>query len=130
VRDAGFEGREERRAGRNGDLARRTGDLSSDVLRVAAAIIVDLGAFSVWGLASRPPARLARDVATSVRRPLILLRGLLRFAAGVLLIAAGALLLLPLAIGTRTFTVLETWTVLTALLVEQLFGPGARPSSL
>jgi hypothetical protein len=57
-----------------------------------------------------------------LRRPLVLLRGLLRFATGVLLLAAGAILLLPLAFGTRTFTVLETWTVLTGLLVEQLLG--------
>ena len=76
----------------------------------------------MWGLAARSPARLAQDLAGGLRRPLVLLRGLLRFATGVLLLAAGAILLLPLAFGTRTFTVLETWTVLTGLLVEQLLG--------
>jgi hypothetical protein len=69
---------------------------------------------------------LAHDVAGAARRPLILLRGLLRFATGMVLLAAGAVLLLPLAIGTSTFTVLETWTVLTGLLVEALLGFGAR----
>lgn len=80
----------------------------------------------MWGLASRSPLRLAHDVASAARRPSILLRGLLRFTAGVLLLAAGALLLLPLALGSGTFTVLETWTVLTGLLVEQLLGAGPR----
>jgi hypothetical protein len=93
---------------------------------VAAAIVVDLGAFVVWGLAARSPARLVQDLAGSFRRPLVLLRGLLRFATGVLLLAAGAILLLPLAFGTQTFSVLETWTVLTALLVEQLLGARGR----
>jgi hypothetical protein len=74
--------------------------------------------------------RLVQDLANGVRRPLVLLRGLLRFATGVLLLAAGAVLLVPLSIGTRTFTVLETWTVLTGLLVEQLLGAGRAPNSL
>jgi hypothetical protein len=49
-----------------------------------------------------------------------------RFAAGLFLLLAGGVLLLPLALQTRTFTVLETWTVLTGLLVEQLIGGGFR----
>jgi hypothetical protein len=36
------------------------------------------------------------------------------------LLVAGAVLLLPLTIQTRTFTILETWTAVTGLLVEQL----------
>ena len=70
--------------------------------------------------------RLAHDLASGASRPAIALRGLARFIAGIVLLLAGAVLLLPLAFGTRTFTVLETWTVLTALLVEQVIGAGPR----
>jgi hypothetical protein len=126
VRDAGPEGRQERRAGRDRHLARRTGHLSGDVLRVAAAIVADAGAFFLWSLASRSPAQLARDLAAGATRPAVALRGVLRFAGGLLLLLAGALLLLPLAIQAGTFTILETWTVLTALLVEQLIGADLR----
>jgi VIT1/CCC1 family predicted Fe2+/Mn2+ transporter len=126
MRDARPQGRQERRAGRNRNLARRSGHLNADVLRVAAAIVVDACAFSLWNLAARSPARLARDVAAGVSRPAVALRGVARFVAGMFLLFAGAVLLLPLAFGTHTFTVLETWTVLTGLLVDQLLGSGAR----
>jgi hypothetical protein len=87
---------------------------------VALAIVADAAAFFLWNLAARSPSRVARDVAAGVSRPAVAVRGLARFTAGLFLLAAGAVLLLPLAIQTRTFTVLETWTVLTGLLVEQL----------
>ena len=103
VRDAGPQGRQERRAGRNRHLARRSGNLSADVLRVAAAIVVDACAFSLWNLASRSPARLLRDIAAGARhgRP-SRCAAPLRFVAGLLLLLAGAVLLLPLAIGPHT----------------------------
>jgi hypothetical protein len=80
----------------------------------------------LWNLASRSPARLARDVASGVAHPGIAVRAVARFAAGILFLAAGAAILLPLSIQTRTFAVLETWTVLTGLLVEQLIGADFR----
>ena len=89
---------------------------------MAAAIVLDAAAFSLWNLAARSPARLVRDVAAGVSRPASVLRGGVRFVTGVLLLLAAGVLLLPLAIAPRTFTVLETWTVLTALLVDQLLG--------
>ena len=57
---------------------------------------------------------------------LLALRAVGRFAGGLFLLAAGGVLLLPLALQVRTFTVLETWTVLTGLLVEQLIGTDFR----
>jgi hypothetical protein len=67
-----------------------------------------------------------RDLAAGARRPAVAVRGLTRFTAGLLMLVAAAVLLVPLAIQIRTFTVLETWTVLTGLLVEQLIGPDLR----
>jgi hypothetical protein len=95
---------------------------------VALAIVADAAAFFLWNLAARSPDRVARDLAAGMSRPAVALRGLARFTAGLFLLAAGAVLLLPLAIQTRTFTILETWTVLTGLLVEQLVGARNRVS--
>jgi hypothetical protein len=83
----------------------------------------------LWNLASRSPARLARDVAGGITRPGIAARAILRFVTGLLFLAAGAALVLPLTIQVRTFTVLETLTVLTGLLVEQLVGGDLRRRS-
>jgi hypothetical protein len=90
------------------------------------AIIADAGAFALWNLASRSPARLARDIASGFSRPSTALLAIARLTGGLTMLAAGAALVLPLAITVRTFTVLETWTVLTGLLVEQLLGSGLR----
>jgi hypothetical protein len=88
--------------------------------------VLDAGAFILWNLTARSPARLARDLAGGIARPAAALRGLARFAAGLLLLAAAAALLLPASIQVRTFTVLETWTLLAGLLVEALIGADLR----
>jgi hypothetical protein len=80
----------------------------------------------LWNLASRSPARLARDLSGGLFRPVTALSGIARGAGGLFLLAAGALLLFPLALGSRTYLILETWTLLTGLLVEQLIGPDLR----
>jgi hypothetical protein len=79
-----------------------------------------------WNLASRSPGQLVRDIGSGLSHPAVALRALVRFSAGLLLLASGAALLLPLTIQIQTFTVLETWTVLTGLFVEQLIGADLR----
>lgn len=69
---------------------------------------------------------MARDLAAGISRPSTALRAVARTAGGLALLALGAALVLPLSIAVRTFTVLETWTVLTGLLVEQLIGNDLR----
>ncbi len=95
-------------------------------MRLAAAIVFDAGAFALWNLASRSPARLVRDLAAGISKPAVAVRGVARFCGGLLLLVAAATLVLPLAIQTRAFTVLEIWTVLTGLVVEQLIGADRR----
>jgi hypothetical protein len=80
----------------------------------------------LWNLASRSPAQLARDVTGGISRPVIAIRAIARFTGGLLFLALGAALVLPLTLQVRTFTVLETLTVLTGLLVEQLIGRDLR----
>jgi hypothetical protein len=89
--------------------------------------VADALAFLLWNLAARSPARLARDLAGGLRAPSVALRGFARFVAGLLLLASGAVLLIPISIETHTFVVLETWTLVTALLVEGLIG-WSRPA--
>ena len=83
----------------------------------------------LWNLATRSPRQLARDVGAGLSRPAVIVRSVVRFTAGVLLLAAGAALVLPLTIQVRTFAALETLTVLTGLLVEQLVGADFRRRS-
>lgn len=91
-----------------------------------AAIVVDTCAFMLWNLASRSPARLARDVADGLKRAPSAASGIARAIGGLLLLAAGSALLVPLAIGYKTYIILEIWAVLTGLLVEQLIGADLR----
>jgi hypothetical protein len=83
----------------------------------------------LWNLASRSPAQLARDVAGGISRPVIAIRAIARFIGGLLFLAVGAALVLPLTLQVRTFTVLETLTLITGLLVEQLVGGDLRRRS-
>lgn len=76
----------------------------------------------MWKLASRSPLRLARDVATAFRDPAVLLRGTVRLVTGLLLLTAAAGLVIPICDDGHDFLVLETWTLVTALLVDQLVG--------
>jgi hypothetical protein len=127
VRDARPEGRQERGPRRDRDLAGRSRHLIEDVLRLAAAIVLDAAAFVLWNLTVRSPARLVSDLATGLRSPAVLLRGAARTLTGLLLLGAAAAVLNRVALETHTFLVLETWTLVTGLLVEALVGAG-RPA--
>jgi hypothetical protein len=122
VRDARTESRKERRARRNRELAGRTQTLIEAFVRIAAATTVDACAFVLWNFATRSPVRLVRDVVAGARRPGTLLRGTIVVVIGLWLVFGAASLLVPLVNRAPAFLVLETWTVVTGLLVEQLIG--------
>lgn len=92
-------------------------------MRLGAAILLDAFAFVVWDLATRSPQRLIADLAAGGRHWPTLVRGLTRFLTGALVLVAAASLILTLATNGRTFLVLETLTLLSGLLIEQLIGP-------
>ncbi|HEX3467286.1 MAG TPA: hypothetical protein VHT05_04340 [Candidatus Elarobacter sp.] len=96
------------------------------VIRFAAAIVLDALAFVVWDVGTRPPLRLARDVARGVRVPRFLALGLLRFIAGALLLFAAADVARPGMPTMQAFTFIETGMLVAALLIEQLIGPDLR----
>jgi hypothetical protein len=122
VRDARPQGREERGARRDRQLAGRTRPLIEPALRIAAAILVDTLAFLVWNLSTRSPLQLLRDVASGARRPGTLFRGVVSFAVGLLLLLGSLSILIPLLLPRHAIAVLGIWAAVTGLLVEQLIG--------
>ena len=100
------------------------------VLRFALAIVFDALAFTIWDVGTRPPLRLARDVANGVRVPRVLVHGLLRFLIGIGLLFLAAVVARPAMPTMRAFTLIETGMIVAALLVEQLVGPDLRRASV
>jgi hypothetical protein len=96
------------------------------VVRFALAIVFDALAFTIWDIGTRPPLRLARDVAGGVRVPRVLVRGLVRFLIGFGLLILAALIARPAMPTARAFTLIETGMLVAALIVEQLVGPDLR----
>jgi hypothetical protein len=96
------------------------------VIRFALAIVFDALAFTVWDVGTRPPLRLARDLAGATRQPRVFAGGLLRFLIGCGLLVLAAFVARPAIPNARVFTLLETGMLVTALLVEQLVGPDLR----
>lgn len=93
---------------------------------LAAAIALDALAFTVWDVGTRPPAQLLRDVVAGARRPRSLAGGATRFAIGFALLILAALVARPVIPSRAVFTIVETGSLLVALLVEALIGPDLR----
>lgn len=100
------------------------------VLRFALAIVFDALAFTIWDIGTRPPVRLIRDVASGVRVPRVLARGVLRFLIGFGLLLLAAVVARPAMPTMRAFTLIETGMIVAALLVEQLVGPDLRRATV
>ncbi len=96
------------------------------VLRFAIAIVLDALAFILWDVGTRPPLRLARDVARSVRIPRVFAYGVLRLIVGAALLLCAADVSRPGMPTMQAFTFIETGMLIAALLVEQLIGPDLR----
>jgi len=80
----------------------------------------------VWDVGTRPPRRLLRDVAAGAREPARLGAGLIRFCIGLLLLVLAGLVARPALPTLRIYTVIETATLIAALIVEQLVGDELR----
>jgi hypothetical protein len=96
------------------------------VARFALAIVLDAAAFIVWDLGTRAPLDLLADLRRAVASRHGLVAGTARFVGGAALLLLGAFVAGPALLNRRTFTVLETATLVAALLVEQLIGPDVR----
>jgi hypothetical protein len=94
--------------------------------RFAFAILFDALAFVVWDVGTRPPQRLALDVAAGMRSPRRLIAGVLRFAVGLGLLVLALAVAEPAIPSARAFTVIETGMLIAALIVEQLIGEDLR----
>jgi hypothetical protein len=94
--------------------------------RFALAIVFDALAFVIWDVGTRPPLTLIRDIRAGVHQPAALLAGGARFLAGLGLLVLAGLIARPATPTARSFTFLETWMVIAALLVEMLIGNDLR----
>jgi hypothetical protein len=96
------------------------------VIRFALAIVLDAFAFILWDVGTRPPLKLARDVARGVGIPRVFAYGVLRLVAGAALLLCAADVARPGMATMQAFTFIETGMLIAALLVEQLIGPDLR----
>lgn len=94
--------------------------------RLAIAIVLDALALTIWDVGTRPPSQLVRDVTRGGRRPRSLAAGLIRFLAGAGLLILAGVIARPVIPSKAVFTIVETGSLLVALLVEALIGPDLR----
>jgi hypothetical protein len=94
--------------------------------RFAIAIVLDALAFVIWNVGTRPPLTLVRDISAGARHPKVLLGGVARFLLGLGLLVLAGLIARPSTPTARSFTFLETWMLIAALLVEMLIGNDLR----
>jgi len=88
--------------------------------------LLDAWALIVLDIGTRPPGLLIADVRAGLRERAMFVRSALRFAAGVAALVLAAVIVAALAERALDFTILECWTLATALLVEQLVGSDIR----
>ena len=93
---------------------------------VALAILLNATALIIWDVGTRSPVRLVADIRAGARVSAVALRGTIRFAAGLAALAGGVVIVGALVARQLDFTVLESWALVTALLIEQLVGPDLR----
>jgi hypothetical protein len=96
------------------------------VARLALAIVFDTAAFVLWDVGTRAPLDLIGDLRRAVASRRGLAAGTARFVGGAVLLLLAGFVAGPAMLQRRTFTVLETGMLVTALLLEQLIGPDLR----
>ena len=72
---------------------------------------------------------LVRDILTGIRSARIFRRALGRSFIGLVALALAAAVIAPAIARIRDLTILEFWTLIAGLLVEQLIGPDIRSRS-
>ncbi|GAC1411746.1 MAG: hypothetical protein NVSMB64_21720 [Candidatus Velthaea sp.] len=93
---------------------------------MALAIVLDGFAFILWDVGTRPPLTLARDLVAGARSSRIFSRALGRFLIGLTALSIAAAVTAPVIARFRDLTIIEFWTLIAGLLVEQLVGPDIR----
>ena len=94
-------------------------------VRLGVAIVCDFLALAIWNIGTRPPAELIADIRTGVRARATLMRGLAAFVWGLVLLVVGTIVLIPV-VRTSFLRLLVVYTVIAALILEQLLGADLR----
>lgn len=96
-----------------------TASLLSHALRIALAILLDTATLVLWNIGSRSPLRLWADIRAGLRRPTVVVRGVVRFLTGAGALVLGAMVIAPLDAYGSFFAV---GALIVAFVVEQLIG--------
>ncbi len=103
-----------------------TASIGIAALRIAGSIVLDTTALVVWDIGTRSPLRLVADVRRSIEQRSGLRGGCARLTIGAFALVAGSLMSAPLATHATDWSIIECWSVVTALILEQLIGPDLR----
>jgi len=94
-------------------------------VRLGTAIVCDFLALAIWNVGTRPPGQLACDIRNGIRSRPTLMRGLAAFVWGAILLILGVIALAP-TVRTSVLSLVEIYTVVAALVLEQLLGEDLR----
>jgi len=103
-----------------------TASLVIAAVRIALAILLNTAALVIWDIGTRSPVRLIVDVRAGLREKSAIIHGVVRLTIGAIALLAAATISAAVANRAADFTVVECWTLVTALVVEQLVGPDLR----
>jgi hypothetical protein len=122
VRAARTEGRQERRARRNRELALIVAEI---FFRLAGAIMLETLAFAAWNIGTRSPTAAVRDMVKAARNLRVLASGVAAFVVGLIFIVAATVLLIP-AVYPVDLVPIAIGILLVALVLELLIGNDLR----
>ena len=88
--------------------------------------MLDIAALVIWNVGTRSPVRMFADLRTALRQRSNVSRGWIRFFSGALAVALAVSVSAPIAIDVRSVGIIDSWELVTALIVEQLIGPDLR----
>jgi hypothetical protein len=103
-----------------------TGTLAFAAARIALTIVLDTVALTVWNIGTRSPVQLVADVRAGLRERSSVVRGTARFALGAIAMVAAAAVSAQVTARRLDFTIIESWALVVALVIEQLVGPDLR----
>jgi len=94
-------------------------------IRLAVAIVCDFLALAIWNIGTRPPGQLIADIRAGIRLRATFMRGLAAFLWGWILLFVGIIALIPI-VRLHVLGLVEVYTVIAALILEQLLGADLR----
>ena len=103
-----------------------TAAFGQTAIRMALAMLLDIAALVIWNIGTRSPVRVFLDVRAGLQHRSNVMRGCVRFITGALAVALAVSVSAPITGDGRSAGIIDSWELVTALIVEQLIGPDLR----